>query len=109
MRSVVAFTQLALLASTADAFFPFTPKWLKERIDNDKRDVRRSSGEARANDGVSFAIKQRDGQVCTPTRSSMSRDHLLTSVIAWKCYPKTDCARSGTASGQIRHPGIYER
>lgn len=63
MRSVVALTQLALWASTAHAFFPFTPKWLKESREKAERDVRRNIEESRGSEGVSFAIKQRDGQV----------------------------------------------
>lgn len=69
MRSVVVLTQLALWTSTAHAFFPFTPKWLKESREKAERDVRRNIEESRGGEGVSFAIKQRDGQVRTLTRS----------------------------------------
>lgn len=64
MRSAVVLTQLALWAGTTHAFFPFTPKWLRERKEKEGREARRSIEESRDGEGVSFSIKQRDSQVC---------------------------------------------
>jgi hypothetical protein len=65
MRSAVVLTQLALLVSTAHAFFPFTPKWLREKLE---REQRRNLDGSTGSDGLSFVIKHHEGRVRILTR-----------------------------------------
>jgi hypothetical protein len=74
MRSAVALTHLALFATSAQAFYPFTPKWLKAKLERESKEARRSIEEIHGTEGVSFAIKQRDGQAGSASPKQIARE-----------------------------------
>lgn len=62
MRSAQVLAQLALLTSSAHAFYPFTPKWLDELEEKPSLESRGSDVDSDGKDGV-FPIKQRNREV----------------------------------------------
>lgn len=101
MHPVFALTQLALCASTAHAFFPYTPKWLEERISKKPRDITSSVEGIQGRDGLTLNIKQRNAkpEIVTPKQIADEASRLAA---------KYDAREISTDDGLTRRQNNYE-
>lgn len=96
--NTVLLAPLALYASGALAFYPYTPPWLKELEEHNAGEAKRS-----VENGMTFDVRRRASRRVSPSRNLIRRLYMLTHDSLGSCIARRKgCMASGLASSQIQ-------